>query len=567
MQGRTSFPRIGPQPYALTLGPYACYWFELQRTPIEVTPIPTPGAAADPTADLVASLPSLLVGTDWDGVFESATRDLIEQRALVPFLRRQRWFGQAAREVRKARFSDWGRLRAGRAPAFLTIASVAFADGGAETFSVPLAFLTDADASRVLAEHPTAVLARVTGARKGLLVDGLLDDDVCDRLLALVDRGPDVVTVRGAVKGVAGRAGGLLDRAASGRWLRRDHQNSVAWLHDRLMLKLYRRIEPGVHPEVEMLRALPAHGFSRSPSLEGAIGYERRGLEPGTLATIQAMVGHQGSAWDFTLDDLRRYFEQAAARARVEATASSSRDAVRALERYYLASAATLGTRTAEMHIALSRVGDFAPEPLDRGGLQRLAERLTQSAGVVLARLRTTAGALGAPAQKIAQEVLGVEHRLLAHLRAVGRVADGGMRLRIHGDYHLGQVLRTEEDFVLLDFEGDPEIPLAARREKQSPLKDVAGMLRSFDYAVHAAVRSPADDGPWAELWLGEVRHDFVAAYRATIGSAGLLPEGAGFDVLLRAFMVERAFQELAHELERRPDWASVPLAGLLQLA
>jgi maltose alpha-D-glucosyltransferase/alpha-amylase len=240
---------------------------------------------------------------------------------------------------------------------------------------------------------------------------------------------------------------------------------------------------------------------------------------------------------------------------------------VRALERYYLASAATLGTRTAEMHIALSRVGEFAPEPLDRGGLQRLAERLTQSAGAVLARLRTAAGTLGAPAHAIAQEVLGVEDRLLAHLRTVGRAADGGMRLRIHGDYHLGQVLRTEEDFVLLDFEGDPEIPLAARREKQSPLKDVAGMLRSFDYAVHAAVRSPADDGPWAELWLGEVRHDFVAAYRATIGSAGLLPEGAGFDVLLRAFMVGRAFQELAHELERRPDWASVPLAGLLQLA
>ena len=155
----------------------------------------------------------------------------------------------------------------------------------------------------------------------------------------------------------------------------------------------------------------------------------------------------------------------------------------------------------------------------------------------------------------------------MAHLRAVGRATDGGMRQRIHGDYHLGQVLRTEEDFVLLDFEGDPEIPLADRRSKQSPLTDVASMLRSFDYAIHAAVRSAADDGPWADLWLGEVRHDFVAAYRETLGPAGILPEGDSFALLLRAFMIDRAFQELGQELERRPDWAAVPLAGLRQLA
>ena len=568
MHGRTRFPRIGAPPYVLTIGPYGCYWFELQQSPTESAPTATRVTPVDPTADLVASLPDLLVGADWQGVFDSATRDLIERRALVPFLRRQRWFGAGAREVSKARFSDWGPLRTGRLPAFFTTASVAFADGGAETFSVPLAFVADADAVRVLDEQPAAVLARITGARKGLLVDGLLDDLVCDRLLDLVDRGPDVVMARGVIKGVARPAGSsALDRTSPRRWLRRDHHNSVVWLHDRLMLKLYRRIEPGTHPEVEILRALPAYGFLRSPSLEGAIAYERTGLDPGTLATIQTTVVHQGSGWDFTLDDLRRYFEQVGARARADLGDPSSRETVRSLERYYLASVATLGTRTAELHAALASAKEFAPEPLDRDALQRLGEGLTQSATLALDRLAAAAGSLTPPAQERARAVLALRTTLLERLAAVGRVAKGGMRLRIHGDYHLGQVLRTEEDFVLLDFEGDPRLPLAERREKQSPLKDVAAMLRSFGYAASASVRSPADDDQWADLWQREVTDAFVSAYRASLGPAAVLPEGDAFDVLLRAFMIDKAFRELGHELERRPDWAGVPLAGLQQLA
>ncbi len=565
MHGRTSFQRIGTSPYALTLGPYACYWFELQQSPAEIAPAAR-AAAPDPNADLVASLPAFLLGADWDGVFESATRDLIERQALVPFLRRQTWFTPGARDVRKVRFSDWGTLRAGRAPAFLTMASVAFSDGTAETFSLPLAFVTDAEAARLLTESPAAVVARITGARKGLLVDGLLDDDVCYRLLSLTARAPDIVTARGTVKGIASRSS-VVEASEAGRWLHRDNQNSVAWLHDRLMIKLYRRIEPGVHPEVEILTALPAHGFTRSPILEGAIGYERPGLEPGTLATIQGLVTNQGSGWDFTLDDLRRYFEQVAARARAGAIGESSVEAVRVLERYYLTSAATLGLRTAEMHLTLAKVPDFAPERLGRDELVRLSDRLTQSAVSTMDRLRRRAAALPAGVKEAADAVLDRQDRLMAHLRRVSLVTDAGTRLRIHGDYHLGQVLRTEEDFVIIDFEGDPERPLAERREKQSPIKDVAGMIRSFDYAVHAAVRSPFEDGPWAALWLAEVRSTFLAAYRGALGATKILPDDEGFAVLLRAYVIDTAFRELTHELERRPAWAGVPLAGLQQLA
>ena len=223
MHGRTSFPRIGPQPYGLTLGPYACYWFELQRSPIEVTPIPTPVAAADPTADLVASLPALLVGTDWDGVFESATRDLIEQRALVPFLRRQRWFGQDGARGAQGSLLGLGASQ-GRPGAGLPDHRLGGLRGrrGRDLLGAPRL----PHRCRCVACPRRTVRRRFSRASRARARacswTACCDDDVCDRLLALTDRGPDVVTVRGTVKGVAGRAerparqGGARPMAAPG---------------------------------------------------------------------------------------------------------------------------------------------------------------------------------------------------------------------------------------------------------------------------------------------------------------------------------------------------------------
>ncbi len=606
MNGLTEFPRIGETPYFLTLGGYACYWFSLSREPMHVSR--RAAELVDGTAAIAESLPSLLVGPEWQNVLDAGTRAVLERQALGPFLRRQRWFTSKSREIRTARFIDWVALRAAREPAFATIVNVDYADGWTESYFVPLSLVPDERAQEIIRTAPGDVLARITGARKGAIVDALQDHDTCDRLLALVDGQDERATTRGSIRGwlVNGRLTIEEDR----RWTRgsSEQSNSIAFVSDRWVLKVFRRIEPATNPELEMARFLPAHGFTRLPALGGALEYERPGLDPGTLAVVQAMVRHQGSGWEYTVDELRRYYERALARAkranrhaesleardgqdmweRRELLERREREAregpppfFAALEQWYLGTAATLGRRTAEMHAALASGTDeaFRPEPLDEAALHALADEMRAHAAGALALLEERARDLNDATRPLADAVLAERERFLARFDEIRGIQSAGLRTRVHGDYHLGQVLRTEEDFVVLDFEGEPARPLAERRAKQSPLKDVAGILRSYSYAAHAAlfaftVHSPDDYAPlepWAEAWEHWASDAFLEEYRATLDGAmvtggPVLPAGADFRTLLCAFVLDKAFYELAYELNSRPDWVRIPLTGIMRL-
>ncbi|MGH8264026.1 MAG: maltose alpha-D-glucosyltransferase, partial [Steroidobacteraceae bacterium] len=304
-------------------------------------------------------------------------------------------------------------------------------------------------------------------------------------------------------------------------------------------------------------------------------------LTPGTLAIVQAAITHQGSGWDFTIDELKRYYERVAARVHsseiMEATVGEQPPPFfAALESWYLTSATTLGRRTAELHLTLAQGVDpaFVPEPLDAAAADALASEMETHAGAALELLQSRVDTLTGAARTDADAVLGSRDRLLAIPGDVRRLVRAGQRIRIHGDYHLGQVLRTEEDFVILDFEGEPARTQAERRAKYSPLKDVAGMVRSFSYAAYAAlfafsVHAPDDAGalePWADTWRYWATEAFVAGYRAAIGSAELVPAGEDFARLLRAFAVEKALYELGYELNNRPEWTRIPLTGILKL-
>jgi maltose alpha-D-glucosyltransferase / alpha-amylase len=590
MGGLTEFPRITDRPYFLTLGPYASYWFSLQQEALRMTP--RAAAAPDPNAAMLDAIPSLLVGADWESLLDAATRVIIERQALRPFLQRQRWFGAKSREIRQARFTDWGILRTGANPAFLTVASIEYTDGRTESYFVPLTMLTGDAAARALAETPRLVLARITGARKGAIADGLFDDDSCDRLMAMVDRGGTMATSRGSLRGVLTAA--HFEPAADRRWNRGsgDQSNSLAFADDRYVLKLFRRIEPAANPEFEIGRFLAAHGFTRAPATLGALEYVRPGLAPGTLAVVQAAVKHQGSGWEFTIDDLRRYYEHAAAQVRqIDSTAHADAEPPRpagevrldrppdvftSLENWYLISAATLGRRTADLHLTLARGTDpaFAPEPLGSKALGALADDMRANANASLDLLRDRTATLDEAARAQVRQLLGMRERLLARFDEIRTIESGGQRIRIHGDYHLGQVLRTEEDFVILDFEGEPARSFAERRAKFSPLKDVAGMIRSFSYAAHAAlfafaVRAPDDLpalAPWADAWEHWAADAFLTGYTSAIRVSPLMPPPEAFARLLRAFVLDKAIYELVYELNNRPDWVRIPLSGILRL-
>ncbi|HZT77368.1 MAG TPA: maltose alpha-D-glucosyltransferase [Vicinamibacterales bacterium] len=584
MGGLTEFPRIGDDPYFLTLGPYASYWFTLQQEPMQMAARVT--TAPDPNAATLESLYSLLVGPDWTNVLDSGTRTVIERHALVPFLQRQRWFVARA-PVHQARFTDWTPIRSAASPAFITIVSVEYTDGWTDAYCVPLALVSGDAAARALQSAAT-VVARITGARKGAIIDGLQDDEVCERLLTWALGEQEHATVRGSVKG--SRQATAPPPAASPRTWRRvtgDHSNTLAFAGDELVVKLFRRMEPGVNPELEIGRTFAAQSFDRVPPLVAAMEYLRPSLEPGTLAVVQRAIGNQGTGWTYTIDELRRFFERVMARS----TRHDGHDRLdgqegraglepppffAALESWYLASAGILGRRTAEMHVALAGgAGDaFAPEPLDAARLETLARDLRAHAVQALDRVADASASLDPAIRTLADAVLGARESLLARIDAIRGISDAGVRIRVHGDYHLGQVLRVEEDFLIVDFEGDPSLPLAVRREKQSPLRDVAGMLRSFSYAAYAALfaftlHAPDQFEPlesWAETWRHWVVRAFWRGYADALGPSPLLPATAATETLLRAFTIDKALHELRYELKNRPEWVRIPLMGLQKL-
>jgi maltose alpha-D-glucosyltransferase / alpha-amylase len=620
MIGLTEFPRIAETPYFLTLGPYASYWFVLQHEPMQVRPKASP--PADPDAAIAEALPSLLMGVEWQNVLDAATRGILERQALAPFLERQRWFASKARTISTVRFSDWTPIRKGAAPAFLAIVSADYTDGWTDSYFVPLALLESEAAAQAVKSSPARVLTRITGARKGAIVDGLIDDDTCDRLMTIVERSEEVAARRGIVQGTAavvGHPSPFDNQATAGspspadvqsqapgpqapapallearhKWTRgtSDQSNSVAFVDDRYALKLFRRIEPTINPELEIGRFLAAHGFTRVPTLAGALEYMRPGADAGTLAVAQVMVKHQGSGWDVTIDELRRYYERVSARVK----RSDWRDAQErleglerrdgqpppffaALENWYLASAATLGRRTAELHLTLgSDTSDpqFAAEPLDRDALGALADDMRAHADSSLDLLAGMLPAIGEAARPLAERILASRDALVRRFDAIRTLSHAGAKIRVHGDYHLGQVLRTEEDFVILDFEGEPARTIAERRARQSPLKDVAGMMRSFGYAAYAAlfafaVHAPDDLSalePWADTWEFWAAQAFLGSYLAAAGGTPLLPRH--FDdrrTLLAAFTLDKALYELGYELNNRPEWVRIPLVGVRKL-
>ena len=577
MWGLTEFPRITDQPYFLTLGPYATYWFALQHDPM---PIGEKGTTApEPNAILSEALPTLLVGVDWQTVLDSGTRVVLERHALRPFLERQRWFGAKAQQIRQARFLDWTRVANGAEPLFLSIVGVEYASGAREQYIVPLALVSSAKAEQAIKQAPGSVLARITGARKGAIVDGMTDDGTCDRLLTMVLGEQEVSTDGGRVQGTrqSSEAADGSESAEPRKWTRGsgDQSNTVAFVDERFVMKLVRRFEPGPNPELETLRVLANHGFSRSPAFVGALEYNQPEGGGGALALVQRYVTHQGTGWEYSVNELRRYYELVAAKTPPieEAASPTPPPFFAAMQRWYLHSAAVLGRRTAELHLTLAGATEpaFVAEPLD---MFTLAGEMRARADVVLDLLDSRLAALPEPIAPQAAALLNARAAIVDRFDDLRAIRDGGRRIRIHGDYHLGQVLRVEEDFVILDFEGEPARPMADRRAKQSPLKDVAGMVRSFSYAAYAAlfsftVHAPEDAAAlesWAAAWQRWVADAFVQEYRAAIGDSSVIPSDEAFTRLLRAMTLDKALYELAYELNHRPEWIRIPLAGLLKL-
>jgi maltose alpha-D-glucosyltransferase / alpha-amylase len=540
MLGYVEFPPITREPYRLTLGPYGFFWLELHGTPERMQhPIELAPAVESSTT----------AANGWPALIPQ-----LEATLLPAYLPRQRWFGAKSRRIQKVRVSDWTEFRS----AAMMFLDVDYESGPPEQYFAPF-IMTD-----------------------GVLQDAVQDDDFCAGLLTLDELPTKQGKIVGRIKPWQSNHGpsnpGQGSDTSAPLAIRRgsaEQSNSSIIYGDRFILKLFRRQQTGPNPDIEIGKYLTEKAsFDRIPPFAGSMEYLRGPGESSAVALVQGLVANEGDGWSWTADELDRYYENCA-RTPFPQDAAAAPDHVGA----YLDAAAVLGRRTAELHLALAVVtGDpaFEREPFTTHDLDAMTAQMREEAALTFDLLKDNLARLPDDLLETAGLVLRKRRQTIDRLRLPLQGHDYGMRIRIHGDYHLGQVLRSKNDFVIIDFEGEPARPLAQRRAKYSPLKDVAGMLRSFSYAANVTLmtyttRHPEDFAslePWARLWENTVGAEFLAAYRRTAQSGDIVPPAdEDFRRLLDACLFEKAMYELMYELNNRPTWVRIPLAGILALS
>jgi len=577
--GRTPFPPVGDLPYLLTLPGYGFYWFKLSRE-VEAPSWHEERLARD-------DLPVLVLMDGWNSFrpervkswragAATKLRTEAEQRVLPKYVAEQRWFAAKGVSISRVAFEDgseWTSAHGNWLFAIFDVETTSDQEAPAahHRYFMPLSIVyEDADESRMLKLQP-GVIARVRRqAAVGVVADAGFDENFAKALVEAIDAGSELKTERGVITFSHTQAWkehrdeSIADLSMSPQ--RAQGTNTTVRIGEKLFLKLYRRLQDGISPELEVGRFLTdvAHYQNIVPVL-GSVEYRTTEGNLCTLALLQSFVTNQGDGWDYTLNYLVRFLEDR------RANGEPGEDVHGA----YLALVRMLAQRTAELHVALATDTEdpaFKPEPITPEDLRRWVENIQREAQESLALIERPEE-LPEIAQADAIDLLerrsGLEKRIA---REAANLVAGGLKIRHHGDYHLGQVLLKRNDFVIVDFEGEPARPLEERRAKHSPLRDVSGMFRSFTYARHASLRqcsltSSEDCAKWdphLEQWENETREMFLRVYDGIARSAGLYTSLEHLQPLLALFEIEKALYELRYELRNRPDWASIPLRSLI---
>ena len=572
--GNMRFPAIGELPYFLTLGPHGFYWFSL-----ELDPESRRGTDAH-----------LRARGRWDEIFTDA-RQL--EAVLLRHIPSRRWFVSKTRTITAVTLLDSFPVGDRSDPvAHLAIVRVELDQGSPEQYLMPLAFANGERAQAFRRWHPDAIVADLSvGGDDGVLYDAIWEPELSRAVVELIGRRRSMPSRGGRVWGAPSPAYRAMRRLVPNDVqpapLSAEQSNSSVAIADRAILKFIRRLEEGTNPGVELARFLGerAH-FPHAPTSGGSLEYRsgQRASRPITLASIEEMVPNEGDGWSYVVDALGRGVEEAIAHGAgttslpepPELLALSSEDVAPGELFDHVEWASLLGRRTGELHVALASDRtdpQMAPEPMTP--VDRLS--LYHGSG---SRLRRTFRQLRetdlATTASIAP-VLRREREIAERLREVVTVPAGAQRIRVHGDYHLGQVLWTGKDIVIIDYEGEPARSLEQRRLKRPAAMDLAGMIRSFHYASRAvAMRADRDlvgpQGhrelePWLLQWYRWVTAGFLRAYLEVPGVEGLLPGDPGeLAALIDFFLLEKAVSELGYEANARPDWVHIPARGILDV-
>ena len=523
---------------------------------------------AEPHRDGDSGLPRIAgaAGALWWEELRRTQGDSPLVRALAAWLRRCRWFQGKARTITGVTPVEVVRLTGGERDFPLLFLKVRYREGAPETYQIPLVLLEGPEGERVAAGFPGAAIARLrVGTTEGIICDALYDRGFRDLLLAFIRDRDRLRGERGGWVGAASAGslgdepGGLPSTPFGG-----EQSNSTLLYGSRHVLKLYRKVAPGVAPEAEVARFLTERAqFPQVAPFEGDMTLWQEGREPATIALLQGYVASRGDAWSCFRGLLERYLSAGSEGDDREEGEDAPRLAV------------LLGRRTAGLHRALASDEDdpaWRVEMYTPRSLGSLCRTLCDGARRTLRLLAQAEDRFAGTDRERAERLLAAEEELLGRLGLAARLRSGGGMIRSHGDLHLGQLLVTGRDFVFIDFEGEPARTLSERRRKESPLRDVAGMIRSFHYAALSALAGQ-EAAPPAEFSLRERRADewyrmvsagFLRGYREEIAGTPLVPANPeGFDLLLGTFLLQKALSELAYELNNRHAWAGIPLQGI----
>ena len=587
--GRTPFPPIGDLPYLLTLGPHGFFWFSIEQPKL-----------ASATELSGYQLPRIEMNGGFDGILRGEARRELE-RLLPRYLPYCRWFRAKSRSINNVTIADTMPMSEGSNGPHLALLNVEYSNSEPETYLLPLAIATGDRARDLRSRWPDQIIAEVSssardGAGDGILYDAVVDSEFLHTLFEIVarrrrHRGAVGELLPGATQAFH-QLRGDPESPLEPRVLKAEQSNTSIVYGDRFIIKLFRRIEAGLNPDLEIGRFLTSRAlFSHVPPLAGWIDYRAGSAEKRNLAVLQGFVPNEGDAWQFTLGELHRYLENAATRSEsapstqktlVELLALNEPDPLAAeLLGHYLAAARLMGRRLAELHLALVSTADdpdFAPEPYStlyqRSTFQSMQNLLARVVRTLSGRASIVPKDLRDQAQLIASHQREIAARFDAFLRCPLTV----VRMRIHGDLHLGQILYTGKDYAIIDFEGEPARPLSERRLKRAALRDVAGMLRSFHYAALTSTIEQLRIGalgkfdfagmePWANFWRSWSSWAFLKGYLEAAGHASFIPKTNNeLRILLDAFVMDKAIYELGYELNNRPEWLLIPLLSIGQL-
>jgi maltose alpha-D-glucosyltransferase/alpha-amylase len=571
------FKSVESGEYEITIGPYGYFWFQVD---------------AQEKQQKVAGTSELqLIKTDvsWEKMFNNYNEvRIFERKVFQPFMRKCRWFGGKARSINKITVQKAFPMKVDGNMHFMTILEVHYAQRLPEFYFLPLTFVPSDNIFDRVEYTPQSVVCRaeIQGV-SGFVIDSSYDRAFRDYLFVSMSHEQRLKEDEGVLEFHAGLYVKLDAENVESKILKAEQSNTSIIYNDKYFFKFYRKIEKEINPDLEIVRFLSeATSFRNAPRYAGSVQLVDEEGKTIVLGLLQEKVENQGDSWVMTTDSVGRFYERVMSKAKneklpklVNKPAILFEEAPELIQEFvgrgFYERVVRLGQRTAEMHLALASDTSspaFAPEPFTANYQRSLYSSMRKLTRDRFKMLEQSLGKLSNDTRAFAEKVLGLEEKILECFGEIYQGKITALKTRIHGDYHLGQVLFTGKDFVIIDFEGEPGFSFSERRLKKNPFKDVAGMMRSFHYAAFGKIllnenyRDRDKDflEQWAEQWQHYTSRFYLGAYMEKMGMGTHLSDEN--DTLIRTYLLEKAIYELGYELNGRPDWTIIPLRGIYYL-